>query len=60
MTKTINYMAPCLSAAAIGGVIALAPLGSAATAVLAVPHNKVITTAAPSPSGGRPPGAGGD
>jgi hypothetical protein len=52
MTKTIKYIAPWLSAAAIGVAIALAPLASAATAALPVPHNNVITTAAPSPSGG--------
>jgi hypothetical protein len=54
MKKMIKYVAPWLSAAAIGGAIALAPLASAASTAAPVPHNNVITTAAPSPSGEDP------
>jgi hypothetical protein len=46
--NTIKYVAPWLSAAAIGGAIALAPIASAAPAVS---HNNVIANAAPSASG---------
>ena len=49
MNKTIKYMAPWLSAAAIGGAIALAPFASAASAP--VPHNNVNANAAPAATG---------
>jgi hypothetical protein len=45
--KMIKYVAPWLSAAAIGGAIALAPLASAASAAAPVPHNNAVTNAAP-------------
>ena len=51
MKKTIKYVAPWLSIAAIGGAIALAPFANAAPAAASVPHNNVIADAASSPSG---------
>ncbi len=54
MKRTIKYVAPWLSAAAVGGAIALAPLASAAPVAAPVPHNDVIADAAPSPSGEDP------
>ena len=50
MKKTIQYVAPWLSVAAIGGALALAPFASAAPAAAPVPHHNVIADAAPSPS----------
>ncbi|MDT5098316.1 MAG: hypothetical protein QOC76_2053 [Mycobacterium sp.] len=47
MKKMIKYVAPWLSAAAIGGAIALAPLASAASAAAPVPHNNAVTNATP-------------
>ena len=50
MKKTIKYVAPWLSVAAIGAAFALAPFASAAPAAAPVPHHNVIADAAPSPS----------
>ena len=46
MKKTIKYVAPWLSIAAIGGAIALAPFANAAPAGV-VPHNNVIAACGP-------------
>ena len=48
MKKRIKYVAPWLSAAAVGGAIALAPLVTAAPAAAPVPHPNVTASATPS------------
>ena len=54
MTKTIKYMAPFLSMAAIGGAIALAPFAGATPAAPGARINVVAAAASPVGSGEDP------